>query len=242
MSGTQTAFLVFGGLMLLLALRVPIGVAMFVAGAAGYLLLTDGSIATFLVNLNYLPFARLSNYDLAVIPLFLLMGQFATHGGLSRLLFGFVRAFLGHRRGGMAMAAVGACAGFGAICGSSLATAATMGQVALPELRRYGYSGSLATGALAAGGTLGIMIPPSVPLIIYAVLTQESIGKLFMAALSRADNPRGDFPPFYLYIDEFQNFVTNTFADILSEARKYRLSLIMAHQYIAQLDGGGGDV
>lgn len=182
MSGTQIAVLVFGGLMVLLALRVPIGAAMFVAGATGYILLSGGNIATFLINLNYLPFARLSNYDLAVIPLFLLMGQFATHGGLSRLLFGFVRAFLGHRRGGMAMAAVGACAGFGAICGSSLATAATMGQVALPELRRYGYSGSLATGALAAGGTLGIMIPPSVPLIIYAVLTQESIGKLFMAA------------------------------------------------------------
>ena len=118
-----------------------------------------------------------------MIPLFLLMGQFATHGGLSRALFRFVSAFMGHWRGGMAMAAVGACAGFGAICGSSLATAATMGQVALPELKRFGYSGSLATGTLAAGGTLGIMIPPSVPLVIYAILTQESIGKLFMAAV-----------------------------------------------------------
>jgi tripartite ATP-independent transporter DctM subunit len=102
---------------------------------------------------------------------------------LSKALFRFVSAFLGHRKGGVAMAAIGACAGFGAICGSSLATAATMGQVALPELRRFGYSGSLATGALAAGGTLGIMIPPSVPLVIYAILTQESIGKLFMAAV-----------------------------------------------------------
>jgi C4-dicarboxylate transporter DctM subunit len=111
------------------------------------------------------------------------MGQFATHGGLSRALFRFVSAFMGHWRGGVAMAAVGACAGFGAICGSSLATAATMGQVALPELKRYGYAGSLSTGALAAGGTLGIMIPPSVPLVIYAILTQESIGKLFMAAV-----------------------------------------------------------
>ena len=90
-----------------------------------------------------------------MIPLFLLMGQFATHGGLSKALFRFVGAFLGHRSGGIAMAAIGACAGFGAICGSSVATAATMGQVALPELRRFGYSGSLATGALAAGGTLG---------------------------------------------------------------------------------------
>jgi tripartite ATP-independent transporter DctM subunit len=118
-----------------------------------------------------------------VIPLFLLMGQFATHGGLSAALFRFVSAFMGHMKGGVAMAAIGACAGFGAICGSSLATAATMGQVTLPELKRYGYSGSLATGALAAGGTLGIMIPPSVPLVIYAILTQESIGKLFMAAV-----------------------------------------------------------
>jgi C4-dicarboxylate transporter DctM subunit len=113
----------------------------------------------------------------------LLMGQFATHGGLSRSLFRFVSAFMGHWRGGIAMAAVGACAAFGAICGSSLATAATMGQVALPELDRAKYSGALATGALAAGGTLGIMIPPSVPLVIYAILTQESIGKLFMAAI-----------------------------------------------------------
>jgi C4-dicarboxylate transporter DctM subunit len=128
-------------------------------------------------------YARLSNYDLVVIPLFLLMGQFATQGGLSAALFRFVAAFMGHLRGGIAMAAIGACAGFGAICGSSLATAATMGQVALPELRRFGYAGSLSTGALAAGGTLGIMIPPSVPLVIYAILTQESIGKLFMAAV-----------------------------------------------------------
>ncbi|HEY2629442.1 MAG TPA: TRAP transporter large permease, partial [Usitatibacter sp.] len=133
-----------------------------------------------LKNVGY---ARLSNYDLIVIPMFLLMGQFATHGGLSSRLFRFVAAFMGHLRGGIAMAAIGACAGFGAICGSSLATAATMGQVALPELRRFGYSGSLSTGALAAGGTLGIMIPPSVPLVIYAILTQESIGKLFMAAV-----------------------------------------------------------
>ncbi len=145
--------------------------------------LTGGNVNALLNSLKNLAYARLSNYDLVVIPLFFLMGQFATHGGLSKALFRCVSAFLGHRKGGIAMAAVGACAGFGAICGSSLATAATMGQVALPELRRYGYSGSLATGALAAGGTLGIMIPPSVPLVIYAILTQESIGKLFMAAV-----------------------------------------------------------
>jgi tripartite ATP-independent transporter DctM subunit len=183
MSGTQAGFLIFGFMLVLLVVRVPIGVAMFLAGGGGYFYLTGGEFGPLLNSLKNLAYARLSNYDLVVIPLFLLMGQFATHGGLSRSLFRFVSAFIGHRKGGIAMAAVGACAGFGAICGSSLATAATMGQVALPELKRYGYSGSLSTGALAAGGTLGIMIPPSVPLVIYAILTQESIGKLFMAAV-----------------------------------------------------------
>nr|WP_181956448.1 TRAP transporter large permease [Ramlibacter lithotrophicus] len=173
----------FSALMLLLLVRVPIGVAMFMIGATGYVWFTGWEWTPLLNSLKNLAYARLSNYDLIVIPLFLLMGQFATHGGLSRSLFRFVSAFLGHMRGGIAMAAVGACAAFGAICGSSLATAATMGQVALPELERAKYSGSLATGALAAGGTLGIMIPPSVPLVIYAILTQESIGKLFMAAV-----------------------------------------------------------
>jgi C4-dicarboxylate transporter DctM subunit len=183
MSGIAIGGWIFALLLGLLALRVPIGIAMFVMGAAGYWTLTDFETVRLLAHLKTVAYARLSNYDIAVIPLFLLMGQFATHGGLSSALFRFVAAFLGHMRGGIAMAAVGACAGFGAICGSSLATAATMGQVALPELKRYGYAGSLATGALAAGGTLGIMIPPSVPLVIYAILTQESIGKLFMAAV-----------------------------------------------------------
>ncbi|MBI4987730.1 MAG: TRAP transporter large permease [Rhodocyclales bacterium] len=182
MSGTSIGFILFGILMALLVVRIPIGIAMFMVGAGGYLYLI-GDTLPLLNSLKNLAYARLSNYDLIVIPLFLLMGQFATHGGLSKALFRFVSAFIGHRKGGVAIAAIGACAGFGAICGSSLATAATMGQVALPELRRYGYSGSLATGALAAGGTLGIMIPPSVPLVIYAILTQESIGKLFMAAI-----------------------------------------------------------
>jgi C4-dicarboxylate transporter DctM subunit len=183
MSGIQSGLVLFGVLMLLLLVRVPIGVAMFMVGAGGYVAFTGGQWTPLLNSLKNLAYARLSNYDLIVIPLFLLMGQFATHGGLSRSLFKFVSAFLGHWRGGIAMAAVGACAAFGAICGSSLATAATMGQVALPELQRARYSGALATGALAAGGTLGIMIPPSVPLVIYAILTQESIGKLFMAAI-----------------------------------------------------------
>jgi tripartite ATP-independent transporter DctM subunit len=183
MSGISVGAVIFAVLLGMLVVRVPIGIAMFISGAGGYLYLTDGNLMPLLNTLKATAYARLSNYDLAVLPLFMLMGQFATHGGLSRSLFRFVSAFLGHRRGGVAMAAVGACAGFGAICGSSLATAATMGQVALPELKRHGYAGSLATGALAAGGTLGIMIPPSVPLVIYAILTQESIGKLFMAAV-----------------------------------------------------------
>ena len=183
MTGIQVGFVIFGAMLTLMVIRVPIGVSMFIVGAVGYLYMTGGAASSVLSTLKNLAYARLSNYDLVVIPLFLLMGQFATHGGLSNALFKFVSAFIGHRKGGVAMAAIGACAGFGAICGSSLATAATMGQVALPELRRFGYSGALATGALAAGGTLGIMIPPSVPLVIYAILTQESIGKLFVAAV-----------------------------------------------------------
>ncbi len=183
MSGIAAGGLIFAALMVLLVIRVPIGIAMFMAGSGGYLALSGFDSTPLLASLKNLAYARLSNYDLVVSPLFLLMGQFATHGGLSRSLFRFVSAFMGHKRGGIAMAAIGACAGFGAICGSSLATAATMGQVALPELKRPGYSGALAPGALAAGGTLGIMIPPSVPLVIYAILTQESIGKLFMAAV-----------------------------------------------------------
>jgi len=170
-------------LLVLLVLRVPIGITMFLVGAGTYLVMNQGDPSSVLFSINDLAYARLSNYDLAVIPLFILMGQFATHGGLSRSLFQAAGAMIGHWRGGLAMASTTACAAFGAICGSSLATAATMGQVALPELRRAGYSGRLATATMAASGTLGIMIPPSVPLVVYAVLTQESIGKLFVAAV-----------------------------------------------------------
>ncbi|WP_345795949.1 TRAP transporter large permease [Castellaniella sp. MT123] len=183
MSGTLIGLSGFAGLLLMLLLRVHIAVAMLLAGAAIYLAANGGLFDGLLYTLNGLVYARLSNYDLAVVPLFILMGQFATHGGLSRALFQAAGKLIGHWRGGLAMASVAACASFGAICGSSLATAATMGQVALPELKANGYSGRLATGTLAAAGTLGILIPPSVPLIIYAVLTQDSIGKLFMAAV-----------------------------------------------------------
>lgn len=183
MSGTSIGLIDFACLLLMLAVRVHIAVAMFITGSGVYLVINQGMLDGLLYTLNNLVYARVSNYDLAVIPLFILMGQFATHGGLSKALFKAAGALIGHWRGGLAMAATAACAAFGAICGSSLATAATMGQVALPELRAHGYSGRLSTATLAASGTLGIMIPPSVPLVIYAVLTQESIGKLFVAAV-----------------------------------------------------------
>jgi len=163
-------------------LRIPIGLAMLMVGFFGTWLVT-GSWVPILAQMKSLTYDTFSNYSLSIVPLFLLMGQFATRGGMSQALFKAAETWLGHRKGGVAMAAVGACAGFGAICGSSLATAATMGQVALPELRRYGYSGSLATGCLAAGGTLGILIPPSVVLVIYAILTEQNIIKLFIAAM-----------------------------------------------------------
>jgi len=173
--------LIFGLMLLLMAVRVPIAVSMFVAGATGYVLQAGWPpLSSFL---NTQAFARFASYDLSVIPLFILMGSFATQGGLSRALFAFAAAVMGRFRGGLAMGAVLACAAFGAICGSSVATAATITQVALPEMRKHGYSGRLATGTLAAGGTLGILIPPSVPLVIYAILTEQNIAKLFAAAM-----------------------------------------------------------
>jgi tripartite ATP-independent transporter DctM subunit len=133
--------------------------------------------------LNTQAFARFASYDLSVIPLFILMGNFATQGGISKALFEVAAAAMSRFKGGLAMGAVIACAAFGAICGSSVATAATITSVALPEMKRHGYSGRLATGTLAAGGTLGILIPPSVPLVIYAILTEQNIAKLFAAAM-----------------------------------------------------------
>ncbi|MEO0909281.1 MAG: TRAP transporter large permease, partial [Pseudomonadota bacterium] len=168
-------------LLLLIFLRMPIGLAMLICGLGGTMWITGGSIVV-LAKLKNETYSTFSNYSLSIVPLFLLMGQFATLGGMSTALFKAAETWLGHRKGGVAMASVGACAGFGAICGSSLATAATMGQVALPELKRYGYPGGLATATLAAGGTLGILIPPSVVLVIYAILTEQNIAKLFLAA------------------------------------------------------------
>jgi C4-dicarboxylate transporter, DctM subunit len=180
-SNLEIAIWSFPVLLVLIFLRVPIGLAMLLVGAAGSVLVNE-STRQIMSQMKFLAYETFSNYSLSIIPLFLLMGQFATRGGMSAALFRAAAAWLGHRRGGVAMSAVGACAGFGAICCSSLATAATMGQVALPELKRYGYSGALATGCLAAGGTLGILIPPSVILVIYAILTEQNIAKLFIAA------------------------------------------------------------
>ncbi len=168
-------------LLLLIFLRMPIGLAMALCGLVGAMLVF-GETGPMLNQLKQFTYSTFANYSLSIIPLFLLMGQFAALGGLSQALFKAAEAWIGHRKGGVAMAAVGACAGFGAICGSSLATAATMGQVALPELRRAGYAGGLSTAALAAGGTLGILIPPSIVLVIYAILTEQNIAHLFVAA------------------------------------------------------------
>ncbi len=168
-------------LIVLLAFRVPVAVAMITVGVGGYV-----SITGWAPLLNYVKTAaywRFANYDLSIIPMFLLMSQFASRAGLSSALFNSANTFLGHRRGGVAMAAIGGCAGFGAICGSSLATAATMAQVALPELKRFRYSNALATGALAAGGTLGILIPPSIVLVIYSIAVEANIVTMFQAAL-----------------------------------------------------------
>ena len=182
MTNIELALWSFPVLLVLVFLRAPIALAMIGVGVGGTYLVIGSSMMT-LNQLKTLTYGTFSNYSFSIIPLFLLMGQFATLSGMSAALFRAAESFLGHRKGGVAMSAVGACAGFGAICGSSLATAATMGQVALPELRRYGYPGSLATGALAAGGTLGILIPPSVILVIYAILAEQNIEKLFVAAL-----------------------------------------------------------
>ena len=181
MSKVEIAGAMIAGMLVLIALRVPIGAAMFTAGALGYWsMVGDAALLSYLKGLLW---ARFSVYDLSVIPLFLLMGQLASAAGFSRDLFQAASTLMGHRNGGVAQAAIIACACFGAICGSSVATAATMSQVALPEMKRLDYSDRLATGTLAAGGTLGILVPPSVILIIYALLAEQSIAKLFAAAM-----------------------------------------------------------
>jgi tripartite ATP-independent transporter DctM subunit len=171
----------FVAALVLIALRMPVGIAMILVGGIGFAAIAGWP--RLFATLNSMTYGRFSSYTLSVIPLFLLMGDFATKGGMNRALFRCARAWMGHWRGGLAVATIGGCAAFGAICGSSLATAATMSQVAGPEMRRHGYSPALSTGTLAAGGTLGILIPPSVILVIYAIYTETSIGTLFIAAV-----------------------------------------------------------
>jgi C4-dicarboxylate transporter DctM subunit len=175
------ALLGFVLMFVLMALRVPIGVAMGIVGVLGFGVLAGVTPALNL--LSNVPLSVLTDYDLAVIPMFILMGAFASHSGMSRELFAAGRAWMGHRRGGLALAAIAACGGFAAINGSSVATAATMSQVALPEMRRAGYDPGFAAGLIAAGGTLGIMIPPSVIFVLYGIMTDTDISKLFAAGV-----------------------------------------------------------
>jgi tripartite ATP-independent transporter DctM subunit len=181
MSGMTMALLGFAGMLGLIALRMPVGLALFAVGSLGYIQYTG--LPVFMNYLKTTPYFLFSNYTLSVIPLFILMGAFAERSGLSQDLFRAANALVGHRRGGMAMGVIGASSAFGAICGSSVATTATFGRAALPELLRYRYAPGLATGTIAAGGTLGILIPPSVILVIYAISTEQNIVKLFQAAL-----------------------------------------------------------
>lgn len=179
--GMTVGLSMFAVMLALMALRIPIAAAMFIPGAVGYVFMSDWPNLQNLLKGSAV--ARLTVYDLSVIPLFLLMGQFATQGGLSRDLFRAASAFVGHIRGGLAMASILSAGAFGAVCGSSVATSATITQVAYPQMRGHGYQGRLSTATLAAGGTLGILIPPSVPLVVYAILTEQNIAKLFAAAM-----------------------------------------------------------
>ena len=165
----------------LLAIRMPVGIAMMLVGFVGIAVMNGWPAA--LATLGSEPFVIASNFELMIIPMFVLMGNLASMSGMSRDLYGAAYAWFGHWRGGLASATIAACAGFAALSGSSVASAVTMGRVALPEMRRYEYHPRLATGAIAAGGTLGILIPPSTGFVIYAILTEESIGRLFLAGV-----------------------------------------------------------
>ena len=168
-------------LLFLLFSGIHIGLAMGVVGFLGIAYVN--SLGAGLMVLKTVPFTTFSSYGLSVVPLFILMGIICFQAGISKELYEGVHKWLGHLKGGLAMATVGACAIFAAVSGSSLATAATMGTVALPEMKRYKYDSALATGAIAAGGSIGILIPPSVPLVIYGILANQSIGKLFIAGI-----------------------------------------------------------
>ena len=181
MSDAVLGLLGFFSALLLIGLGMPVAIAMGAVGMLGYWWLNGWSSTAYI--LGSAPFESIYPYSFSVIPLFVMMGVFASHAGLSRSLFDVINSFLGHIRAGLAVTTVGASAFFGAICGSSLATVATIGRVAMPEMQRHGYDDSLSAATVAAGGTLGVLIPPSVLLVIYGLLTQSSIGQLFIAAL-----------------------------------------------------------
>jgi tripartite ATP-independent transporter DctM subunit len=181
MSGDAAAILGFVALFALMLLRVPVGMAMGLVGVVGFGYIVDWGPA--LKNVGHTTARTVTDFNFAVIPLFLLMGAFATTSGMSRELFRAANAFVGHLRGGLGIATIAACGGFAAICGSSVATAATFSRVAYPEMRRYNYPQSFATGVIAAGGTLGIMIPPSTVFAVYGLITEQDVGKLFIAGV-----------------------------------------------------------
>ena len=184
MSEQAVGAVAIAALVALVVLRVPVAVALLLVGTLGYAAV-DGW-ATALITLGQTPFDLAQAYSLSVVPLFLLMGVVASRTSMAAELYRAANALIGGRRGGLAMATIGACAGFGAICGSSLATASTMARVSVPEMRGYGYSDAVAAGTVASGGTLGILIPPSIILVIYAIIAQESVPALFAAALGPA--------------------------------------------------------
>ena len=170
----------FAAMFVLMALRVPIAIAMGLVGLVGFAMMRSWPAA---FSSAASEFTDIGAYTLSVVPLFVLMGNFVTRAGMSRDLYQAAYAFFGHRRGGLSLSTIAACAGFGAICGSSLATTATMARVAMPEMQRFNYSTSFAAGSICAGATLGILIPPSVIMVIYGIMTEQSIGALFAAGV-----------------------------------------------------------
>src|SRR5256714_8693566 len=170
-------------MMVLAFLRLPIALAMGVVGIVGYAYMRDWSWGAAFARAQTRIYETGRNSTLSVVPLFILMGNFVTRAGMSQELFRTAYAFIGHLRGGLAMATIVGCAGFGAICGSSIATAATFAQVAYPSMKKFGYADYLSTVAIAAGGTLGILIPPSTIMVIYGIMTETNIGKLFAAGI-----------------------------------------------------------
>src|SRR6188472_1517198 len=181
MSSDAIAILGFVVLFVLMLLRVPVGMAMGLVGVSGFAYIVGGGPA--LKAVGHTSMRTVTDYTFGVIPMFLLMGAFVTNSGMSRELFRAANTFVGHRRGGLGIATIVACGGFAAISGSSVATAATFSTVAYPEMRRYNYPQSFATGVIAAGGTLGAMLPPSTVLAVYALITQQDVGKLFQAGI-----------------------------------------------------------